>query len=79
MSRRGRSWTPITRSSRRGRPTSGGSTGRPTGPLHGVPVGVKDIIDTADMPTEIGSVLYAGRHARRATRPWSRRCGRRVR
>jgi Asp-tRNA(Asn)/Glu-tRNA(Gln) amidotransferase A subunit family amidase len=35
--------------------------GRPTGPLHGVPVGVKDIIDTADMPTENGSELYAGR------------------
>jgi Asp-tRNA(Asn)/Glu-tRNA(Gln) amidotransferase A subunit family amidase len=36
-------------------------SGRPTGPLHGVPVAVKDIIDTADMPTENGSVLYAGR------------------
>ncbi|HXG03201.1 MAG TPA: amidase [Candidatus Binatia bacterium] len=35
--------------------------GRPTGPLHGVPVGVKDIFDTADMPTENGSVLHAGR------------------
>jgi Asp-tRNA(Asn)/Glu-tRNA(Gln) amidotransferase A subunit family amidase len=35
--------------------------GRPTGPLHGVPVAVKDIIDTQDMPTENGSVLYAGR------------------
>ncbi|MBI1735432.1 MAG: amidase [Candidatus Rokubacteria bacterium] len=35
--------------------------GRPTGPLHGVPVGIKDIIDTADMPTEHGSPLYAGR------------------
>jgi Asp-tRNA(Asn)/Glu-tRNA(Gln) amidotransferase A subunit family amidase len=35
--------------------------GRPIGPLHGVPVGVKDIFDTADMPTEYGSVLYAGR------------------
>jgi Asp-tRNA(Asn)/Glu-tRNA(Gln) amidotransferase A subunit family amidase len=35
--------------------------GRPTGALHGVPVGVKDIIDTADMPTEHGSALYAGR------------------
>ena len=35
--------------------------GRPTGPLHGVPVGLKDIIDTADMPTENGSVLHAGR------------------
>jgi Asp-tRNA(Asn)/Glu-tRNA(Gln) amidotransferase A subunit family amidase len=35
--------------------------GRPTGLLHGVPVGVKDIFDTADMPTENGSVLQAGR------------------
>ncbi len=35
--------------------------GLPIGPLHGVPVGVKDIFDTADMPTENGSVLYAGR------------------
>jgi Asp-tRNA(Asn)/Glu-tRNA(Gln) amidotransferase A subunit family amidase len=35
--------------------------GRPIGPLHGVPVGVKDIIDTGDMPTEIGSPIYAGR------------------
>jgi Asp-tRNA(Asn)/Glu-tRNA(Gln) amidotransferase A subunit family amidase len=30
------------------------------GPLHGVPVGVKDIIDTADMSTEYGSPIYAG-------------------
>ena len=29
------------------------SEGRATGPLHGVPVGIKDIFDTADMPTEI--------------------------
>ncbi len=35
--------------------------GRPLGPLHGVPVGVKDIFDTADMPTEDGTVLHAGR------------------
>ena len=35
--------------------------GRPIGPLHGVPVGVKDIFDTADMPTENGTVLHAGR------------------
>lgn len=37
------------------------SEGRATGPLHGVPVGVKDIFDTGDMPTENGSVLHAGR------------------
>lgn len=35
--------------------------GRPCGPLHGVPVGIKDIIDTADLPTEDGTVLHAGR------------------
>jgi Asp-tRNA(Asn)/Glu-tRNA(Gln) amidotransferase A subunit family amidase len=33
-------------------------------PLLGVPVGVKDIIDTADMPTENGTVLHAGRRPR---------------
>jgi Asp-tRNA(Asn)/Glu-tRNA(Gln) amidotransferase A subunit family amidase len=36
-------------------------SGKPLGPLHGVPVGVKDIFDTGDMPTENGSMLYAGR------------------
>ena len=35
--------------------------GRPSGPLHGVPVGIKDIIDTHDMPTEDGTPLHAGR------------------
>ena len=35
--------------------------GMPLGPLHGVPVGIKDIFDTEDMPTEFGSVLHAGR------------------
>ncbi len=35
--------------------------GRPVGPLHGVPVGIKDIIDTEDMPTEDGTALHAGR------------------
>ncbi len=38
--------------------------GRPLGPLNGVPVAIKDIIDTADFPTELGSPLAAGR------RPW---------
>lgn len=35
--------------------------GRPTGPLHGVPVALKDVIDTRDLPTENGTVLDAGR------------------
>ncbi len=38
--------------------------GRSTGPLHGVPVGIKDIIDTEAMPTESGTPLLAGRQPR---------------
>lgn len=34
--------------------------GRPVGPLHGIPVGLKDIIDTGDMPTTGGAVGMAG-------------------
>lgn len=36
-------------------------TGRPLGPLHGVPVALKDIIDTVRIPTENGTVLDSGR------------------
>jgi Asp-tRNA(Asn)/Glu-tRNA(Gln) amidotransferase A subunit family amidase len=39
-------------------------SGQPVGPLGGVPVGIKDIIDTGDMPTENGTVLHAGRMPR---------------
>ncbi|MFI5015127.1 MAG: amidase [Hyphomicrobiales bacterium] len=35
------------------------AAGRP-GPLSGIAIGVKDIIDTADMPTAMGSPIYAG-------------------
>ena len=38
--------------------------GRALGPLHGVPIGIKDILDTSDMPTELGSPLWAGRTPR---------------
>jgi Asp-tRNA(Asn)/Glu-tRNA(Gln) amidotransferase A subunit family amidase len=30
------------------------------GPLYGVPIGIKDVIDTFDMPTEMGSPIYRG-------------------
>src|SRR5712671_3242695 len=30
----------------------------PRGPLHGVPIAVKDLIDTVDMPTAYGSAIY---------------------
>jgi Asp-tRNA(Asn)/Glu-tRNA(Gln) amidotransferase A subunit family amidase len=39
--------------------------GKAFGPLHGIPVGVKDIFDTADMPTEDGTMLHAGRRPTR--------------
>src|SRR5262245_47491057 len=35
------------------------------GPLAGVPFGVKDIIDTADMPTEWGTPIHRGRRSER--------------
>jgi Asp-tRNA(Asn)/Glu-tRNA(Gln) amidotransferase A subunit family amidase len=34
--------------------------GRPLSPIDGMPMGIKDIINTADMPTQMGSPLFAG-------------------
>jgi Asp-tRNA(Asn)/Glu-tRNA(Gln) amidotransferase A subunit family amidase len=43
-----------------------------TGPLRGIAVGIKDIIDTSDFPTEMGAAIYKARprprHSHRATR-----------
>ena len=39
--------------------------GHAHGALHGVPVAIKDIIDTADMPTENGSPAHKGRQPER--------------
>lgn len=39
---------------------AGNGAGLATTPLRGLAVGVKDIIDTADLPTAYGSALYAG-------------------
>jgi len=36
----------------------------PRGPLYGVPVGIKDVIDTADLPTEYNSPIYRGHQPR---------------
>ena len=33
---------------------------QPLGPLHGVPIGFKDVFDTVDLPTEYGSPIYHG-------------------
>lgn len=43
-------------------------SGAPVGPLHGLPVGVKDIFDTRDMPTECGSTLMRARQPNRDAR-----------
>jgi Asp-tRNA(Asn)/Glu-tRNA(Gln) amidotransferase A subunit family amidase len=40
-------------------------TGRPRSPIDGMPVGIKDIIETIDMPTENGSPLFAGFRSQR--------------
>lgn len=37
------------------------ASGTELGPLHGIPVGIKDIIDTAELPTEYGTPAFAGR------------------
>jgi Asp-tRNA(Asn)/Glu-tRNA(Gln) amidotransferase A subunit family amidase len=38
------------------------------GPLRGIAIGIKDIIDTADLPTEMGAAIYKG-HRPRADAP----------
>src|SRR6202021_364744 len=39
--------------------------GKPLSPIDGMPIGIKDIIETIDMPTENGSPLFAGFHGNR--------------
>lgn len=52
------------------------ATARP-GPLHGLPVGVKDVIDTADMPTQMNSPIWTGWQPRgdAACVAWTRAAG----
>jgi Asp-tRNA(Asn)/Glu-tRNA(Gln) amidotransferase A subunit family amidase len=47
------------------------------GPLHGLPVGVKDVLDTADMPSEYGSPIWQGWRPRAdaAAVAWTRAVG----
>ncbi len=47
------------------------------GPLHGLPIGVKDVLDTADMPSEYGSPIWRGWRpkADAAAVAWARAAG----
>ena len=63
-----RAWAHLDRERARqdaARLTDEAKAGRYRGPLHGIPVGIKDIIDVFDMPTGCGSKLWANSYARR--------------
>ncbi len=47
------------------------------GPLHGLPIGVKDVLDTSDMPTQYNSPIWAGHRPRAdaAAVAWARAAG----
>src|SRR5271166_3368436 len=49
----------------------------PPGRLHGLPIGVKDVLDTADMPSEYGSPIWHGWRPRAdsAAVAWARAAG----
>jgi Asp-tRNA(Asn)/Glu-tRNA(Gln) amidotransferase A subunit family amidase len=48
-----------------------------SGPLHGIPLGVKDVLDTADMPTGYNSPIWSGHQPRADAAPvaWAREAG----
>jgi Asp-tRNA(Asn)/Glu-tRNA(Gln) amidotransferase A subunit family amidase len=54
-----------------------GSSAPRGGPLHGLPIGVKDVLDTADMPSEYGSPIWRGWRPRADCAPvaWARAAG----
>src|SRR5882724_1790341 len=43
---------------------AGNARAATSGPLRGIAVGIKDIMDTADFPTEMGSPIYRGFRSR---------------
>ena len=47
------------------------------GPLHGLPIGIKDVLDTADMPSEYGSPIWAGWRPKADAAPvaWAKAAG----
>jgi Asp-tRNA(Asn)/Glu-tRNA(Gln) amidotransferase A subunit family amidase len=47
------------------------------GPLQGIPIGVKDVLDTADMPSQYGSPIWANYRPKSDSAPvaWARNAG----
>jgi Asp-tRNA(Asn)/Glu-tRNA(Gln) amidotransferase A subunit family amidase len=47
------------------------------GPLQGIPIGAKDVLDTADMPSQYGSPIWTGWQPRADSAPvaWAREAG----
>jgi amidase len=47
------------------------------GPLQGIPIGIKDVLDTADMPSEYGSPIWKGWRPKADSAPvaWARAAG----
>jgi Asp-tRNA(Asn)/Glu-tRNA(Gln) amidotransferase A subunit family amidase len=47
------------------------------GPLQGIPIGIKDVLDTADMPSQYGSPIWTGWQPRADSAPvaWARAAG----
>ncbi|HVY16552.1 MAG TPA: amidase [Rhodopila sp.] len=47
------------------------------GPLRGIPIGAKDVLDTADMPSQYGSPIWAGWQPKADSAPvaWARAAG----
>ncbi len=58
-------------------PESVPAAGGGKGPLNGLPIGVKDVLDTADMPSQYGSPIWAGYRPRAdaAAVAWARAAG----
>ena len=53
------------------------AAGASPGSLHGLPVGVKDVLDTSDMPSEYGSPIWSGWRPRAdaSAVAWTRQAG----
>ena len=52
--------------------------GTPLSPIDGMPVAIKDLLETKDMPTEMGCEAYRGQFPQARQRRASGRCARRA-